>query len=309
MNPKFLIIGGTFKSGTSSLFTYLNQVDSINGSRIKETGFFVPARYNKEIAPLAEYLKFFTNQEKANYLMEASPGYLYGGKNIATKVKELLGEGTRMIFLIREPVERFISFYKMLSEQNLSYDNNVVANKNMTLRQYFEACKKFDDHSPDEVDFIHHGLKDGCYAPFLKEWYDCFNDDQIRIVDFSEFTVNPEKIVGQLGEWLNITHDQLDHISYRPVNRFRSHKSGALKKVAMKMNQKFESFFRRNEKLKRRLVKLYEKINTKEKAKQYDVNLLSEIAAYYENSNEKLVQFLTEKHLDIPIWLNQTNAT
>ena len=61
------------------MFTYLNQLPQISGSIKKETGFFVPARYNRTVAPMDEYRSLFaTGKTNFSFNMEASSGYLYG---------------------------------------------------------------------------------------------------------------------------------------------------------------------------------------------------------------------------------------
>lgn len=45
---KFIIIGGTSKAGTTSLYRYLSDHPMISQSKLKETGFFLDGFYKKE---------------------------------------------------------------------------------------------------------------------------------------------------------------------------------------------------------------------------------------------------------------------
>lgn len=300
MNHPFVIIGGTFKSGTSSLFTYLNQVKSIEGSSIKETGFFVPARYNLDTAPIENYYNYFQENSDTQYYLEASPGYLYGGRKIATKIKKELGEEVYYVFMLREPVSRFKSFYQMIAEGN--WHGADERSEKMTLADYFDRCKEYQSGS-QETDFIYSGLSDGNYVTYLKEWFDSVPASHIRIVDFESFTSDPETEVMEILDWLKINRSHATGISYRAVNQFRAHKSGALKKVASTINRRFESFWRRNEKLKIHVVKWYERLNTKKEKSQDDPVLDNSIKEYYREANGELRAFLQEKGYPIPKWL------
>src|SRR6266513_2759700 len=84
-NYKFLIIGGTSKAGTTSVFNYLTNHPQIC-SFTKETRFFLDTdyplpsdkRYEKN-GPEA-YLSFFESggyQPSENWRLEATPDYLY----------------------------------------------------------------------------------------------------------------------------------------------------------------------------------------------------------------------------------------
>ena len=45
--------------------------------------YFVSLMYDEEMAPLSEYLRYFRHYQSETYVMEASPGYFYGGATVA----------------------------------------------------------------------------------------------------------------------------------------------------------------------------------------------------------------------------------
>ena len=132
MLPNLLIIGVP-KAGTTSIFSYLNLHKDVFGSNPKEPGYFHPLRWGEKLANIAKYEKAFSGYSNQKYAMEATPGYFYGGKKVSDKMKNLL-PNSKVIIVLRNPVQRLFSFYKYkLSlghiDSGLSFDD------------YLEKCK------------------------------------------------------------------------------------------------------------------------------------------------------------------------
>src|SRR5947207_15184121 len=83
---KFLIIGGTSKAGTTSVFTYLENHPQIVCSSVKEAGFFLDADYpppsskryqNNGLEANLDRFACEGSQPREKWRLEATPGYLY----------------------------------------------------------------------------------------------------------------------------------------------------------------------------------------------------------------------------------------
>lgn len=304
---KHLIIGGTFKSGTSSLYTYLNQHSQIHGSSIKETGFFVPARYDREIPDVETYYNYFKGAKPEQWLLEASPGYLYGGDSIIAAMTHSLRGELKLVFMFRNPSDRFISFFKMLSAENVQNVSTLVTDQNLSLEEYFEQCSAYSPQTNDineDDDFILNGLRDGCYYDHLMKWYARFSDDQIKVVFFDDLGDGPEQVCRDICKWINIDPNEVADFNFRKVNQYRTHRSGLIKRIAQYINYRFESFFRKNEKLKRKLVSLYEKINgAKQLSNDDSSDIKKQLDEYYSVQNRKLGELLKSKgYQNLPEW-------
>jgi len=307
MNTNYLIIAGTFKSGTSALFLYLSRLSGVNASSKKETGFFVPARYNEPLPDINLYLSYFNALNKGVKL-EASPGYLYGKELVAQSIKSNLGDNVKIIFLLREPTDRFISFYKMLSSGFIN-DLNIKAQLNdFSLKTYFEKCKLHtseDNYENEKLDYVFNGLFDGCYLNYLKSWYDIFGEENIRISFFDELAENPQDLCEGVMNWAGLDDENIADIDYKIVNQFRAHKYQLVRKIARKINTQLEYTLRKSPKLKSVLVNLYNKINVDErKQEDLDEQIVNQIKEYYRPFNDELREFLLEKKVkNIPDWL------
>src|SRR5688572_28049600 len=106
-----LIIAGVNKAGSTSLFHYLSAHPAICGSRDKETCYFLPVLYNEPLAPISRYESQFSGCGPSRYRLEATPGYITGGKRMVETISETLGS-VKIIIILKEPVDRLVSFFK-----------------------------------------------------------------------------------------------------------------------------------------------------------------------------------------------------
>ena len=109
--PGYAIIAGVNKAGTSSLFVSLSTHPGIAASAIKETRYFLPARYGQPLEPASVWEGYFTGAPDDAVRLEATPSYLYGGAALAACIEERL-PNSKVIVVLREPVARAISFFE-----------------------------------------------------------------------------------------------------------------------------------------------------------------------------------------------------
>ena len=106
--PNLIIIGG-LKCGTTSLHHYLNLHPEVAMSRPKELNFFV----TELNWPLGRdwYAGHF--DPSAPVRGESSPHYTnrpaFAG--VSQRMRDLLGESTRLIYVVRDPIDRMLSHY------------------------------------------------------------------------------------------------------------------------------------------------------------------------------------------------------
>ena len=180
---QFLIIGGTTKAATTSLYYYLADHPSVCVSTLKETRFFIDEDY--PVSPLGakwadgidKYEEFFNNCPNIGCLrVEATPDYLYSS-GTPKKIKKSL-PNAKLLFILREPVSRLISWYKFakqkahISEQ-MSFDEYVE--KQLKGGQ-FEKAKQAKLES-SQNNFIPQyyflsALEQGCYSTYLQQYFD-----------------------------------------------------------------------------------------------------------------------------------------
>jgi hypothetical protein len=106
--PNLVVIGG-LKCGTTSLHHYLSLHPQIAMSRPKELNFFV-AELNWDLGG-EWYASHF--DPAAPVRGESSPHYtnLPRFAGVAERMRALLGEGPRLVYMVRDPIDRMLSHY------------------------------------------------------------------------------------------------------------------------------------------------------------------------------------------------------
>lgn len=106
--PNLVVIGG-LKCGTTSLHHYLNLHPQIAMSRPKELNFFV-SELNWELGP-EWYASHF--DRAAAVRGETSPHYtnLPRFAGVAERMREVLGDRARVVYMVRDPIDRMLSHY------------------------------------------------------------------------------------------------------------------------------------------------------------------------------------------------------
>jgi hypothetical protein len=132
-----LVIAGTVKAGTTSLFRFLAGHPDICGSRVKETCYFLPVRYGGDLPPVGDYARQFEHCGSRKYRLESTPGYFEGGRRVAERMNEML-DGVRIIIVLRDPVDRLRSFYSYQKAQ-------VNVPKNLKLAEYIDQCESIPE--------------------------------------------------------------------------------------------------------------------------------------------------------------------
>jgi len=104
------IIAGVNKAGTTSLFVSLSAHPDVAPSSIKETRYFLPARYGQSLPPIEEWDAYFADAGDRPVHLEATPSYFYGGAAVAEAMRSRLVD-PRALVVLREPVSRALSFF------------------------------------------------------------------------------------------------------------------------------------------------------------------------------------------------------
>lgn len=199
--PNFLIIGSA-KGGTTSLYYYLNQHPQVYMSSVKEPRFFAlegeelnyqnPDKGINEtsITDLDSYRLLFSRVNDEIAIGEASPLYLYSQK-AAERIKHYIPDA-KLIVILRDPAERAYSCYMHL------------------VREGFETLS-FADSLKEEANRIRnnwahlwHYRQAGYYYVQLKNYYDMFNHNQIRVYLYEDLDQDSTAVIQDVYSFLNV---------------------------------------------------------------------------------------------------------
>jgi hypothetical protein len=279
----FIIIAGSEKCGTTSLYSYLRQLDNINPSLKKETDYF-----RKDITTIDDYKCEFLLREVGGAYLEASPGYLTCSEITAPNIKRTL-DHVKLVFLLRNPVDRFISSFNFhKSKFNLPTD--------MTLEDYFYACKSFYQREKNlqnnDIDnWYLDVLGAGKYYERLAVFYKYFSPEDILLLKFDDLKNNPKQTTQDVMNFAQLNSEKLDQIDFTPKNVGFTSKFSVLHKIAMYLNKKFETFWLEFPKIKKFFLVIYKQINAKRvQPNNAEKNVLILISDFYKEDQVKLAQ-------------------
>ena len=201
--PNFLIIG-TQKAGTSALNSYLKAHPQIYMSPIKEPGFFDfmgervnfcglgdSQAYRFAITDLSAYKNLFQGVKDEIAVGESTTWYLQSSK-APERIKQYIPHA-KLIVILRNPVERaYSAFVHALRDE-------VEPVKNFSL-----ALLEEERRVSSNWGFLWRYQHMGFYAKQLKHYYQHFERDRIRVYLYEDFNDDPQKILQDIFQFLNV---------------------------------------------------------------------------------------------------------
>lgn len=212
MNKPNYIIIGTQRGGTTSLYEYLCEHPLVKPAQKKETYFFTRQFRNG----LKWYLSLFPKDAVTG---EATPYYLFHPL-VAGRVGELYPE-MKLIVLLRNPVERAYSHYKLeksRDKEDLSFGE--ALNQEQTRLEGLEELLIKNPNHRSPIHFCHSYLAKGRYIEQLKRWTGFFPLKQILILKSEDLYENPLKVYEEVLKFLELPGHELK--TYAQYNKTKS---------------------------------------------------------------------------------------
>ena len=225
----YLIIGGTTKAATTSLYHYLGDHPDVMLTSLKETRFFLDQDY--PVQPQAakwqdgvEMFDSFFQAEPSSLRVEATPDYLYS-EGTPQRIHSFLPKA-RVVFILRDPITRLISWYKYSRQRNnipvsMSFEEYVE----MQLDgNYFELAKQGASSSNDltsdsNINYFLSALEQGRYANFLKRYVDIFGADRVKVYFYEDLCADPRKIMIDICKFAQIDPELYSDYDFKVFNR------------------------------------------------------------------------------------------
>ena len=186
-DQEFLIVAGTYRSGTTSMYTHLAAHPEVAASSIKEPAFFFPPRWavKPPVYPpgheVEAYLSLFKTGPRTRIRMEATPNYLHD-PGCAARIRHAL-PGARVIVLLRDPVKRLPSWYKHNRYQGWMPSGTPA-------EQWVRAM--LDQRGPaDTTPYHYRALAHGCYALYVAAFLETFGRDRVLVLWFDHLLSDP----------------------------------------------------------------------------------------------------------------------
>lgn len=201
MLPNFLIIGAQ-KSGTTSLYYYLNQHPEVFMSPVKETHFFDygggkrmdvgPGRVpGPAVTSMEQYEGLFDGVRAEKAVGEATPTYLY-----LPESPGLIGRhvpGAKLVAILRDPVDRAYSAYQ-----------HAVRNGREPLRDFAAALAEEDKRVREGWHPIFHYKTRGFYHAQLSRYADALAEGRLRVYLYDDLRADQFGLMRDLFHFVGV---------------------------------------------------------------------------------------------------------
>ncbi len=293
--PRHTIIAGVNKAGTTSLFVTLSAHPGIAPSAVKETRYFLPARYGQPLAPVEAYEQQFPARD-GRVRLEASPSYFYGGAAVADAIAERV-ESPRIVVVMREPVARALSFFSYQKARlripvDLSIEEYLATEARMTAADFLDPA--------NEPYFAVGGSR---YADFLPAWVDRFGADSLHVAHFEDLIGDPATALKRLASWLDIDPEAFPSATLSSENRTTGFRRSGLQRAALAANDRLERVLRRAPQVKRALRAAYYRVNGAPMREEVPDAVRAELASRFSEPNARLRAQLQAMGAALPPWL------
>jgi hypothetical protein len=201
--PNFLIVGAA-KSGSTSLYQYLNQHPEVFMPVNKEPNYFV-ADYQKKMSKDCpsydidmkrmvfekdDYYNLF-NEVKPNHkaIGEASVTYLFKPNVAIPKIKKELGD-PKILIILRNPIKRAFSHYSYACElglEKLSFDE-AISIENKRLKNNWSSTFAY--------------INQGMFYNQIKSYKEAFSNVYVLVLD--DFVENKQLELEKVYKFLGI---------------------------------------------------------------------------------------------------------
>jgi hypothetical protein len=271
MKPN-LFIAGFQKCGSSTLFDYLCQHDFIAGCNPKETFALTDNSYENYRFETSihnenfDISSFWEAKTEAKYYLEGSVCNFYQ-KTAINYIKSI--PDSKVIFIVRNPIDRLISSYYYYGGSGLFLKSNV------TLEDYYNLSKHEDTGLKKEG--MRFAVEHGKYLKYIEMWKEQLGEERVIIIGFKELIMFPVDTCNKIFDFLQIKrlteneiipkHKNKSVVSKAPtLNRFLIKYFGGykitpnfLRKIYLKLMTKPAQKTKPNEKLLEEMNKVYRK--------------------------------------------------
>ncbi len=252
MLPNFLCVGAQ-KAGTTTLHQILIQHPEIYLPEIKETHFFWQ---EKQFKKGIEFYKkiYFSNWRGEKAVGEIDPDYMFL-EFIPKRILDILGKEVKIIFILRDPVDRAYSQYLMNVRRQFEDKTfeEAIFLENERIEKSFLFKKRYG--------YIQRGL----YSIQIKRFMKFFPRKNLKIIIFEpDFIDKREETIKSILSFLNVSKDiklnidiksnQKSLIKYNFLNKL-IFSDNFIKKVGKKVIPNFL--------LRRKIIKKLEEFNKK----------------------------------------------
>ena len=225
--PDFFIIGAV-RSGTTSMYHYLDEHPSIVKSAYDELGFFddnfrLGWAWYRTLFP-TNITKRIVKRKTGNFLtFDDTPFYVYN-EDVAKKIKNYFPK-TKLIIILRNPIDRAYSNYHLgvrMGDEKRTFDQ--------AIDEEIQKIAKYNEIEMD--DYISQSyLGRGIYAKQLEIWLKYFPAAVIKILESDRFSNNTGETMNEVFEFLDLPDHNIRNLEKKNVAEYPPMKTETRQKL------------------------------------------------------------------------------
>lgn len=247
------IIAGVNKAGTTSLFNALTAQPDVHGSHVKETHFFDPVRYGESLPSLERYEEFFPAATPGGAVLEATPGYFYGGERMATTLDTAL-PGVRIAVVLREPGARAFSWWRYCRSR-------LMVDPDESFASYLARCEQLGLAAEETRELVPwRALSGGRYSEFLPYWLKVFGE-RLLVLYYDDLGTDFEAATRRVADHFGVPlQTPVDSVADNVTTDVRHR---GLQRAALQVNRTGERLWSRAPRLKQAARAAYYRVNAR----------------------------------------------
>jgi len=206
MGKPNLFIVGAAKSGTTSLHNYLNQHPDIFMCNPKEPHYLINKEIGVDRIPVgvtekSEYEDLFIEGEDKKYRGESSVMYLMYPEIVIPKIKKEYDENTKVIIMLRNPVERAYSGFHHVKRYNIKENiQDFTKAWEVSEERYFNQKDMTPASRYQEL---------GLYYKQVKSYLNEFKDN-LHIIIYDDYKFDFKSEMKKVFEFLEVGNIEID---------------------------------------------------------------------------------------------------
>jgi len=167
--PNLFIVGAP-KAGTTSLVMNLESTGEVFVPNIKEPNYFISKKFSNAVSVslYKDYIRLYKTKKKYKYYCDASTSYLYDVE--ACEKIYRFNPASKIIVMLRDPVERAISHYKM--------EKFLYMRESLDLENAIREENKHDYFGYNVNPYI----APSRYCTQVKKYLDRFGGENVKVV-------------------------------------------------------------------------------------------------------------------------------
>ena len=214
--PNFIIIG-TVRSGSTSLYYNICEHPSVLEAAYDEIGYFdsnyhLGQNWYRSMFPTQKMMDKIREDTRYSITGEDTPFYFWK-QEVAERIFSDIPE-TKIIIILRNPVDRAYSNYKLAVREN---------NEKLTFEEAIEEEIEFLSKNSflETVNRFRSYLTKGMYVNQIKPWLDIFPRNQFHILSTEQMKNKPHETLNQVFKFLSIPNYNIKNPQKRKLADYK----------------------------------------------------------------------------------------